>query len=127
MLRTEKAWGTGGISVRANRPSGLSTTGRFSAVHNTGAEVTDAEYDFQAVSCVEGFGEQVGGNSGEAIVAVASRTIPRHSIPHPFRLRLINLHVGLLKYISLSGGRSLLGYVETDGFVKPLNPFSIDL
>ena len=36
-----------------------------------GAEITNAEYASQAVSCVEGFGEQVGGNGREATVAVA--------------------------------------------------------
>jgi hypothetical protein len=117
MLRTEKAGGTGGISVRANRPSGLSTTGRFSAVHNTDAEVTDAEYDFQAVSCVEGFGEQVGGNSGEAIVAVASRTIPRHSIPHPFRLRLIKSARGSIE-IHIPIRRAFPSWLSRDGWFR---------
>lgn len=63
--------------------------------------------------------------TGEATVALASRTISRHPIPG--RLRLINLPGGLLKYISLSEGGSLLGFSETDGFIKPLNPLSTDL
>jgi hypothetical protein len=34
-------------------------------------EITNAEYDSQAVACVEGFGGQAGDNSREATVAVA--------------------------------------------------------
>ena len=54
-----------GTSVSSGSPPDVHQPAR------AGAEVAHFEHDSETVSCVEGFGEQVGGNSREATVAVA--------------------------------------------------------
>jgi hypothetical protein len=54
----------------------------------TRSEVANAGNDSQAVSCVKGFGEQVGGNRREATVAVTDRPfLPIDTVPLGYRFR----------------------------------------
>ena len=78
---------TGGVRISSGGKPDLHQPARARV------EIAHFKHDSETMSCVEGFCWQAGGNGRKATVAVASRTIPRDSIPRVLRYcRAIKRH-----------------------------------